>query len=212
MSSRAAGESSGHAGFDVDARDAEITGKPQRIESLASAELDEEAKKLIVRLRQSLGLGTAEIPEVFGLMLRHPGLFRCQVEMSGQLFRGELNARERELAVLRVAWLCRAPFEWGEHVEIAKRCAITEEEIERITHGSTAPDWTSHERAILKAVEELLANQMIDDDTWDQLAKNWNERQLIEFPVLVGQYFATALQQNSLRVRLAKFNIGLKSR
>jgi 4-carboxymuconolactone decarboxylase len=61
-------------------------------------------------------------------------------------------------------------------------------------------------------VEELLGNQMISDATWEALAQSWTERQLIEFPMMVGQYFATALQQNSLRVRLADENLGLRQR
>jgi 4-carboxymuconolactone decarboxylase len=198
--------------FDIDAREADIVGKPQRIQSLAPDEFDEDAKELVRKLRQSLGLSTAQIPAVFGLMLRHPGLFRCQMDMGVQLFKGELSPRDRELAVLRVGWLCRAPFEWGEHVDLAKRVGVNGEEIERVTQGSSAPGWSAHERAILKAVEELLANQMIADDTWNQLAETWTERQLLEFPMLVGQYYATALQQNSLRVRLAANNGGLRHR
>lgn len=198
--------------FDIDAREAEIIGKPQRISSLKPDEFDADATALVVRLRQSLGLGTTEIPAVFGMMLRHPGLFRCQIEMGIQMFKGELSARERELVVLRVAWWCRAPFEWGEHVDIAKRCGVTSEEIERVKHGSSAPGWTEHERAMLRAVEELLGTQMISDTTWETLARTWTERQLMEFPMVVGQYFATALQQNSLRVRLANDNVGLRQR
>jgi 4-carboxymuconolactone decarboxylase len=201
-----------HAGFDIDAREGEIIGKPQRIKSLTPDEFDDDAKALVINLRRSLGLETAEIPAVFGLMLRHPGLFRCQMDMGVQLFKGELSPRERELAVLRVGWLCRAPFEWGEHVDIAKRFGVTDAEIERVTQGSLASGWSVHDRAIIKAVEELLGNQMISDDTWNQLAKTWTERQLVEFPMLVGQYFATALQQNSLRVRLADDNGGLRHR
>ena len=111
-----------------------------------------------------------------------------------------------------VGWWCRAPFEWGEHVDIAKRYGVTDEEVERVTHGSSAPGWNEHDRAVLKGVEELLGNYMLSDQTWDVLAKTWTERQLLEFPTLVGQYFATALQQNSLRVRLADDNPGLRHR
>lgn len=207
-----AGDQKGPFEFDIDAREAEIIGKPQRISGLTPDEFDSDATALVVRIRQSLGLGTAKIPEVFGLMLRHPGLFRCQIEMGIQLFKGEISPRERELAILRVGWWCRAPFEWGEHVDIAKRLGITSEEIERIKHGSSAPGWSDHERAILRGVEELLGNQMISDATWEALAQSWTERQLIEFPMMVGQYFATALQQNSLRVRLADENLGLRRR
>jgi alkylhydroperoxidase family enzyme len=195
---------------DIDAREAEILGKPQRIAGLKPDEFDEDATALVVKIRQSTGAGTSKIPDVFGLMLRHPGLFRCQLEMGIQMFKGEISPRERELAILRVGWWCRAPFEWGEHVAIAKRYGITSEEVERIRNGSSAPGWSEHERAILRAVEELLSDQMICDATWETLARTWTERQLIEFPMLVGQYFATALQQNSLRVRLGAENKGLR--
>jgi alkylhydroperoxidase family enzyme len=211
MSVSATGEQQRAAEFDIDVREAEIIGKPQRVSALKPDEFDADATALVVRIRQTLGLGTAEIPEVFGLMLRHPGLFRCQIDMGIQLLgKGELSPRERELAILRVGWWCRAPYEWGEHVDIAKRYGITGEEIQRVRGGSSAPGWTEHERAILRAVEELLGNQMISEATWGTLARTWNERQLIEFPVLVGQYFSTALQQNSLRVRLAADNVGLR--
>ena len=200
------------ASFDIDARQAEILGKPQRIEPLKEEEYDAEARAMIVGLRKASGAQTAEIPKVFGLMLRYPGLFKCQMDMGLLLYKGAIPPRDRELAVLRVAWWCRAPFEWGEHVDIAKRYGIVSEEIERVTQGSAASGWSEHERAILKGVEELLGDQMISDATWDQLAKSWSERQLMEFPSLVGQYYATALQQNTLRVRLADDNPGLRHR
>lgn len=44
-------------------------------------------------------------------MLRHPYLFARQVELGIQLLgKGALTARDRELAVLRIAWLCQAPY------------------------------------------------------------------------------------------------------
>jgi alkylhydroperoxidase family enzyme len=198
--------------FDVEAREAEILGKPQRLRSLTPDEFNEDAKAMVTNLRTSLGLSTEHMPAVFGLMLRHPGLFKAQMEMGLQLFKGEINPRERELAVLRIGWLCRAPFEWGEHVDIAKSYGMTSDEIDRVTHGSSAAGWNEHECAILKGVEELFSNQMISDSTWEVLAKSWSEPQLVEFPMLVGQYYATALQQNTLRVQLATENPGLKHR
>jgi 4-carboxymuconolactone decarboxylase len=198
---------------ELEAREAQILGKPQRIASLTQDKFDAEATALVINLRATLGLTTDDdMPAVFGLMLKHPGLFRCQMEMAAQLFQGAIPARERELAVLRVGWLCRAPYEWGEHVAQSRRLGISAEEIERVTHGSDAPGWTAHEAAILRGVEELLADQMIGDDTWSVLARSWSERQLIEFPTLIGQYVATAYSQNSLRVRLANGSRGLTER
>jgi 4-carboxymuconolactone decarboxylase len=203
-----------HPGFDIEEREAEILGKPQRIAPLSPEEFDEEARALVVSVRESLGLSDhSKMPPVFGLMLKHPGLFRCQMEMGVQLLgRGVLGERERELAILRTGWLCRAPFEWGEHVDVAKRYGVTDAEIERVTQGSSAAGWSEHEAAVLRGVEELLADHMISDATWEVLARTWTERQLIEFPTLIGQYVATAYSQNSLRIRLAADNSGLKHR
>ena len=200
--------------LDVDAREAEILGKPQRIEPLKLEEFDEAATALVEEVRRSLGVEEMEkIPSVFGVMLKHPGLFRCQMEIGVELLgRGAITPRERELAILRVGWLCGAPYEWGEHVEIAKRYGVSADEIERVTEGSSAAGWNEHDRAIVKAVEELLGEQLISDQTWDVLARSWTERQLIELPVLVGQYFMIALQQNAIRVRLSTENKGLRQR
>jgi hypothetical protein len=36
-------------------------------------------------------------------------------------------------------------------------------------------------------VEALLTRQAICDETWAALARIWDEAQLIEFPIMVGQ-------------------------
>jgi hypothetical protein len=66
---------------------------------------------MVVALRAERRLQTDQINALFGLMMRHPGLFRCQMEMGKQPFKGEISPRERELAVLRVDWFRRAGLE-----------------------------------------------------------------------------------------------------
>jgi 4-carboxymuconolactone decarboxylase len=207
-------QTASNASFDIDAREAQVLGKPQRIEPLKQEEFSAEAKALIFSIRESLGLTDHSVlPEIFGLMLKHPDLYRCQMDMSIQLLgKGVIDVRERELAILRVGWLCRAPFEWGQHVQASKRCGLTEEDTVRVTQGSSAPGWSEHEAAILKGVEEMLGDQMISDETWNVLARSWSERQLIEFPALVGQYVSIAYFHNSLRLRLEPGTGGLRSR
>ena len=201
------------ANFDIDARERQVLGKPQRIEPLKAEDFDDEARALVINVRESLGIREHSVmPEAFATMLKHPGLYRCQMEMGTAIFQGKIPPRERELAVLRCGWLCRAPFEWGEHVDIGKRYGLTTEEVERVTQGSSAPGWSEHEAAILRGVEELIADQALSDATWDVLAKSWDEQQLFEFPMMVGQYVATAFVQNSLRIRLADDNPGLSYR
>ncbi len=206
-------ETSGYDAAAIAARDLEINGKPPRIAPLSEEELNGDALDLITRLRSSINASAVtEIPEYFRIMVKHPAVFRCALEMGTVIFKGQLPPRDRELAVLRIGWLSRAPYEWGEHVDIGKRYGVTAEEIERVIQGSSAPGWSEHDAAVLRAVEELLADHMICDATWATLAKTFSEPQLIEFVTMVGQYVTTGYVQNSLRMRLAKDNPGLTYR
>jgi len=202
------------ADFDIDAREAQVLAVPQRIEPLKQEDFDDDARALVISMRESLGISEHSVmPEAFATMLKHPGLYRCQMDMGVQLLgKGVLNPRERELAVLRVGWLCRAPYEWSQHVDIAKRYGVTAEEVERATHGSSAPGWSEHDAAIVRGVEELLGDQSICDATWNVLARTWTERQLLEFLALIGYYVSVAYSQNALRMRLSPGKKGLRER
>jgi alkylhydroperoxidase family enzyme len=207
-----AAEASGD--LNIDKRMEQIVGHPPRIAPVREDQLTDETRQLAVDIRAAFGIPEdGAMPESLRMMMVHPELFRAQMAMGITLAAGSIPARERELAVLRSAWICGAPYEWGEHVDIGKvRCGLTTEEIERCTQGSKAPGWSEHEHAILKGVEELHADHMISDETWAVLAKSWNDKQLTEFPALVGIYTATAMLQNSLRYRLADNNPGLGHR
>jgi alkylhydroperoxidase family enzyme len=156
----------------------------------------------------------AHVSEWIATVMRYPKLFRAHTALAVVLMSGGmLPARDRELAVLRTGWLCEAPFEWSGHVELGKRVAgISTEEVEWVTVGSAAPGWGEHDRAVLRAVEELLSEAMISDGTWAVLAKSYDECQLMELPILVGQYLGVAFLQNSLRVPLPAGYEGLFAR
>lgn len=157
--------------------------------------------------------GLSQLPEIVRTMLRHPELFVLHTDVGLQLLaRGALSLRDRELAVLRIAWLCQAPYEWGEHVIVGKRFGLTSEDIARVIAGPDAEGLDEHESAILRAVDELHGDAMISDATWGTLAKGLDERQLIELPIIVGQYQTVAYYQNSLRLRLHTGSRGLKAR
>ena len=196
--------------YDIAAREAHVLGQGPRIAALDDSEMDGETREIVNTIRASAGAGTAaEVPEYMRTMVKHPDLFRAQMELGTVLFKGRIPARERELAVLRIGWLAGAPYEWGEHVKISQRYGVSHEEIARAQAGSSAPGWTGHEAAILRGVEELLSDFAMSDATWETLAKTWDEAQLLEFPSMVGQYVVTAYIQNSVRSRLAPENPGL---
>lgn len=197
----------------IETRHVQVFGDGPRVQAIANDDIDAASWDMVNTIRASVGAGHATVMPVFmRVMAKHPAIFRRQMEMGTTLFTGLIAARDREVAVLRIAWLAGAAVEWGEHVEIAKRVGFTAEEIERIKQGSDGEGWSAHEAAILRAVEELLADFAISDATWAVLAQSWSEAQLIEFPMIVGQYLTTAFLLNSLRVPLDPGNAGLAQR
>ena len=198
----------------AEARDAEVIGTGPKILPIPEGELGAEALEYCRNLRISLGIPEdGVIPDVTATMLRHPALNEAQTQMGIMLAaRGTISPRERELAILRQAWVTGSPYEWGEHVDIGKRLGLTSDEIERIIEGPDAPGWSRHDAAILRAVDEMLTGYRIGDATWDALAETWSEQQMLEFPILVGVYIATALQQNSFGAALRAGNPGLSHR
>ncbi len=197
----------------IAAREAQVVGDGPKIAPLDDSAMSAEVRAIVDGVRAGAGSGAAaEVPEYMRTLVHHPELFRINMDAGKVFFTGRITPREREIAVLRIGWLSGSPYEWGEHVKIAKRYGLSDEEIERSTVGSTAPGWSEHDAAIQAGVEELLEDFAISDATWAVLAKSWDEAQLLEFPAMVGQYVVTAFIQNSMRARLAEDNPGLTRR
>lgn len=202
----------------------DIINRPPRITPSTDPEVIKAAQQHVAKLRTTGGdpsaamdaasIEVSMIPEmVMSLMSCHPDLYEKVAEVSVALMaQSRLPRRDLELVVLRTDWLCQSPYNWGEHVAIAKRVGITTEEIERVTHGSDASGWSEHERALLKAAEELHGGAMLSDDTWEMLSDIFSDDQIFELIVLVGQFTLVTYFQNSLRFRLSRDSDGLLAR
>lgn len=113
-----------------------------------------------------------------------------------------LPAREREIVVLRIGWLCKAGYEWTQHVEIGKRCKLTDDEIARIKIGADAPGWSDADKALLRASDELHARQFIGNETWAELGKHFDDRQRMGVVFTAGQYTQVSMILNTFGVQL----------
>jgi alkylhydroperoxidase family enzyme len=200
--------------FDAEARMAQVLGQPPRIAPQADGEYSERVRELLEKLRARYGGSEpGEIHETFRTLLRHHEATEAYLELGVLLtLDPALPARDKELAILRTAWLCGAPIPWGEHVENGRMVGLDSADFERLTIGAAAPGWNEADRAIVRAAEELHFGAMISDETWAALAARLDERQLIELPIVVGHYHMTAFLQNSLRFAAREGNQGLAAR
>jgi 4-carboxymuconolactone decarboxylase len=198
------------------ARDEYIRDRPPRLPGLPRAERSERQQQLLDEMSMVIVDGVRKPREdqaALEILIRHAELYKVHLEVALRYLSDcEMGIRDRELAILRIAWLSQAPFEWGAHVKIAKRNGITAEEIERIIEGSSAPGWSKSDGAIVRAMEQLHFDSMITDDTWAVLQEFYGDKKLIELVILAGQYKTVAYYQNSLRLPLPESNMGLMAR
>ncbi|HEV3225667.1 MAG TPA: carboxymuconolactone decarboxylase family protein [Acidimicrobiales bacterium] len=176
-----------------------VSNRPQspRIPPLAPDEQDEQQRELLE------GATAPGIPasNIFSTLVRHPGLFRKWMPFGGKLLSGKVPARERELLILRAGWRCQSDYEWGQHVLIGRRAGLADDEIERLKAGPDAPGWSEFDATLVRAVDELHDDGCITDATWAALASRYDEQQLIEVPMVVGQYHLVSYTLNSLGVQ-----------
>jgi 4-carboxymuconolactone decarboxylase len=168
-----------------------------RIPPLAKSERGEAANELLAMV------GDLDRLNIFATMVRHPQLFKRWVPFGAVLLvQGSLPSRDRELLILRTAHRCSCTYEWRHHEEIAAVVGLTGEEISAVREDPGWTGWSTFDRTLLQAADELHDDQAISDSTWSTLASRYDQAQLIEVPMLVGQYHGTAFTLNSLGIQL----------
>ena len=110
--------------------------------------------------------------------------------------------RDKELLILRTAWLSRGDYVWGRHNIMGQNAGLTDEEIQRITRGPDAPGWSDFDATLLRAADGLHLSRFVSEATWDALAERYTQEQLVEVVLIVGNYTQLAMFQNTLGVQL----------
>ena len=138
------------------------------------------------------------VPPILGLLARHPRIGGPWLAFSGALLDdGALDPRDRELLILRVGSRTRCRYQWAQHVGIGQAAGLTSEQIAAVPDGARSDVWTDHQRDLLRAADQLLDDHVIDDGTWERLAAQLDERQLLELTFVVGSYACLAMVLNS---------------
>jgi len=169
--------------------------KEPRIRPLPEAEWTDEVRELLPKPN-----GNSRPLNIFTTLVRHPKLFkRWQVFGTHVLAKSTLPARERELVILRTGWLCKSHYEFHQHTRIGLSAGLTREEIKKLT--GDASEWSGPDAVLVRAADELHADQMIGDATWNELRAHWNEQQLIDLVFAIGQYTLVSMALNTFGVQ-----------
>ena len=132
---------------------------------------------------------TGHAPATICVLAHSYRLLHPFLDWAGALaMRGRLPAREQEVCALRISHLCGSAYEWDEHVNFAAEAGLTSDEIDIVgTYPDRRPA-SAADAALLDATDQLHHNAAVDDATYARLAEHFTPEQLVEIPMVVGQY------------------------
>ena len=163
-----------------------------RIPPLPEGDWDDDLRPILEAAPRRLEGGRLGDNNIFSSLARHKDLFRAWLPFDGKLIQARWSGE--------AAWI---PL--GERrLEVSFENATSHPAPGEILfyHGPDADGWSAADATLLRAADELHERSKISDQTWAALAETYDERGLIEIPMLVGHYHLVAYALNSLEVEL----------
>ena len=103
----------------------------------------------------------------YRLLLHHPPLARAlNGLLSRLLYNGVLDARVRELVIMRIAWRTGSAVEWARHVPFCRRVGVSDADLLAVRGPLADAGFNAAERAALAATDDTLETGAIGEDAW----------------------------------------------
>ena len=118
------------------------------------------------------------------------------------LTKQELDDHLRELAILRVAHLTGANYEWTQHVPLAKETGVTDAQVEALPQGADSDAFNEVEKNVIRFTDEVTQDVKASAETFAALEKDLGPRQMVELTLAIGFYGMVARVMESFEVEL----------
>ena len=128
------------------------------------------------------------------IMMYSPDAARRQGALARYIrHESRLDPRLRELAILQVGYVARAPYEWAHHVRIARDFGVADAEIRAIAEESAGRETSLDPlaRTVLRAAREMARGPGMAADTFAQLKEALGAERLVDLVVATAFYVAT---------------------
>lgn len=128
---------------------------------------------------------------VHALLANHPRLLDAWWTLRNYLVQGgDLDQRQCELVILRIAAHKRSWYEWACHVVRGLDSGLSLEEIERVRRDDAS--WQEMDMVLLHAVDEILSAGCLSPATLERLSRHFTDRQVLDLVHLHGMYATLA--------------------
>jgi alkylhydroperoxidase family enzyme len=139
---------------------------------------------------------------VFRMVARLPGSFRPFMQLGGSLLGYErIDARIRELAILRVAHVTQASYEWAQHEQLGRNVGLTDAEIETVKSADIT-GLGPEETLACRVADEISRDVRLSDETLAELLGRYDSEQACSLILCVSYYNMVSRFLESTRVEI----------
>ena len=121
------------------------------------------------------------------------------------LTRSKLDARLRELAILRTAKVSKSVYEWTQHVPMAKHVGVTDAQVAAIDNWQSAKCFNELERSVLRFTDEVAGKVKGSKEALDALKRHLGPAEIVELILTIGFWGMVARLLETTEVDLEDF-------
>ncbi len=115
----------------------------------------------------------------------------------------KLDAKLRELVILRIGNLSPARYEWEQHVPIAKAVGVSDAQIDALAHGhADGACFDDTERVVLQFATEVIERVKASDATFAEMRRRFSAQEIVELLIAIGFYMTIARLAETTEVDL----------
>ena len=140
---------------------------------------------------------------VFRMAANAPASLKGFMELAKSiLFYSEFDPRKREIAILRVAHVTGAVYEWTHHVTLAKNYNVSDHEIQIICTENPVKSLDEEGNLLCRVADEISRNVRLSDDALAQILQRYATRGATELILCVSYFNFLSRFLESTRVEL----------
>ena len=144
-----------------------------------------ELAPLIARIKAERG----KVLDLYKVLLHSPAVMEGWLDFFTAIRqKTKLGGRYRELAILRVAILNGADYEYNAHLPFALKEGSTNEQIAARKAWQESPQFDAAERAVLAYTDTKTREIQVPDQLFAEVQKHFDAQDLVELTAIVAGY------------------------
>ena len=141
-------------------------------------------------------------PNLYRALGNHPKLVAAWTEFSKTLRYDTRTPRElREMVILRGAQIMRSEYEWAQHLKMARKAGVTEEQISALSSFRTSKAFSEKEKAALSLAEAVTLGK-VDDEVQARALKHFDMHDYVELCIVAAFYAMVGRMLDAMGVQL----------